>query len=80
MNIFATNQCPQKSAQVLPDKHIVKMPLECCQMSLSFFQNGIMIGVLFLKKTGDIMKLRKEHFAIIHQPNGQQKTFTTLLG
>ena len=32
MNIFATHQCPQKSAQVLPDKHIVKMPLESCQM------------------------------------------------
>jgi hypothetical protein len=32
MNIFITNECPVKSAQVLPDKHIVKMPLECCQM------------------------------------------------
>ena len=32
MNIFATNQSPQVSAQALPDKHIVKMPLECCQM------------------------------------------------
>ena len=32
MNIFATSPCPTKSAQVLPDKHIVKMPLETCQM------------------------------------------------
>lgn len=32
MNIFATNPCPKQSAIVLPDKHIVKMPLECCQM------------------------------------------------
>jgi hypothetical protein len=32
MNIFVTDECPAKSAQVLPDKHIVKMPLECCQM------------------------------------------------
>ena len=32
MNIFATNQDPRASAMVLPDKHIVKMPLECCQM------------------------------------------------
>ena len=32
MNIFVTNQCPWKSAQVLPDKYIVKMPLETCQM------------------------------------------------
>jgi len=32
MNIFATNQDPLLSARVLPDKHIVKMPLESCQM------------------------------------------------
>ena len=32
MNIFVTDECPDKSAYVLPDKHIVKMPLECCQM------------------------------------------------
>ena len=32
MNIFVTSSCPTKSAQVLPDKHIVKMPLETCQM------------------------------------------------
>ena len=32
MNIFVTNQYPAESAICLPDKHIVKMPLECCQM------------------------------------------------
>tara|TARA_R100000908_G_scaffold64740_2_gene49768 strand:+ start:237 stop:755 length:519 start_codon:yes stop_codon:yes gene_type:complete len=32
MNIFVTDESPVKCAQVLPDKHIVKMPLECCQM------------------------------------------------
>tara|TARA_B100002019_G_scaffold259177_1_gene244362 strand:- start:235 stop:762 length:528 start_codon:yes stop_codon:yes gene_type:complete len=32
MNIFATDSSPYYSARVLPDKHIVKMPLECCQM------------------------------------------------
>ena len=32
MNIFVTDLSPIKSAQVLPDKHIVKMPLETCQM------------------------------------------------
>ena len=32
MNIFVTNPSAVKSAQVLPDKHIVKMPLETCQM------------------------------------------------
>ena len=32
MNIFVTDPDPYKSAIVLPDKHIVKMPLETCQM------------------------------------------------
>ena len=32
MNIFVTDPDPVKSAKVLPDKHIVKMPLETCQM------------------------------------------------
>ena len=32
MNIFVTSPFPAESAIVLPDKHINKMPLECCQM------------------------------------------------
>jgi hypothetical protein len=32
MNIFVTNECPEESAIVLPDRHIVKMPIECAQM------------------------------------------------
>ena len=32
MNIFVTEECPVLSAASLPDKHIVKMPLETCQM------------------------------------------------
>ena len=32
MNIFVTSLCPKESAYCLPDKHIVKMPLETCQM------------------------------------------------
>ena len=32
MNIFVTSPYPAESAICLPDKHIVKMPLECCQM------------------------------------------------
>ena len=32
MNIFVTHPCPRQSAMVLPDKHVVKMPLETCQM------------------------------------------------
>ena len=32
MNIFVTDPNPRVCAQALPDKHIVKMPLETCQM------------------------------------------------
>ena len=32
MNIFAVDEDPSLAAYQLPDKHIVKMPLECCQM------------------------------------------------
>ena len=32
MNIFVTDHCPSQSARNLPDKHVVKMPLETCQM------------------------------------------------
>jgi hypothetical protein len=32
MNIFATSPFPAESAIVLPDRHITKMPLECCQL------------------------------------------------
>jgi len=32
MNIFVNDQCPVLSAVALPDKHVVKMPLETCQM------------------------------------------------
>lgn len=32
MNIFVTSPCPESSAIVLPDLHIKKMPIECCQM------------------------------------------------
>ena len=37
MNIFVTDPDPRVSAQVLPDKHIVKMPLETCQMASVIF-------------------------------------------
>lgn len=39
MNIFATDPSPRKSAVSLPDKHIVKMPLECCQMISIVYSN-----------------------------------------
>ena len=32
MNIFAVDRCPRKSAEMMLDKHIVKMPLETAQI------------------------------------------------
>jgi hypothetical protein len=32
MNIFVVDRNPKKAAQMLCDKHVVKMPLECAQM------------------------------------------------
>jgi hypothetical protein len=32
LNVFVTSPWPAESAIVLPDRHITKMPLECCQM------------------------------------------------
>lgn len=32
MNIFVTSPFPAESAIVLPDRHVTKMALECCQM------------------------------------------------
>lgn len=32
MNIFVTDESPFKSAIVLPDRHVVKMPVETCQL------------------------------------------------
>ena len=39
MNIFVTDPDPVQSAQNLPDKHIVKMPLETCQMLAIIFSD-----------------------------------------
>ena len=44
MNIFVTDRCPIQSARNLPDKHIVKMPLETCQM-LSIIYSDWYYGV-----------------------------------
>ena len=54
MNIFVTSPDPVECAQVLPDKHVVKMPLETCQM-LSIVASaswGHGFGHLPKKKTG----------------------------
>jgi len=47
MNIFATDQSPTISATELPDRHIVKMPLESVQMLVSVCNRyGVEHGVL----------------------------------
>ena len=54
MNIFVTDPDPVVSAQCLPDRHVVKMPLETCQM-LSIVASaswGHGYGHLPKKKTG----------------------------
>ena len=50
MNIFVTDNCPLQSAANLPDKHIVKMPLETCQM-LSVIYSDWYYGVGKLHRT-----------------------------
>ena len=49
MNIFVTSHHPNQSAIVLPDKHIVKMPLETCQL-LSIVASSWYHGYGRLKK------------------------------
>ena len=82
MNIFVTDPCPHKSAEVLPDKHIVKMPLETCQMlavvfSKWYFNWG---DELLHKKDGNPYKTRKVHLEDILALYGQQKILKILLG
>ena len=62
MNIFVTDQSPRKSALVLPDKHVVKMPLECCQMlSIIYSKWYLDWGVLY-KKDGTPYNTKKGAF------------------
>ena len=62
MNIFAVDDDATLSAHQLPDKHIVKMPLECCQMHSivysSWYHN---IGKVF-KADGTPYKTEKGAF------------------
>ena len=63
MNIFVTDWDPHRSAKVLPDKHVVKMPLETCQM-LSIVASkewGHNFGLL-PKKTGGFYATEKGAF------------------
>lgn len=52
MNIFYTDTCPITAAQSLPDRHIVKMPVEAVQMLTSAcLRNGIQPNVITSKGT-----------------------------
>ena len=81
MNIFVTDPDPVKSAEVLPDKHIVKMPLETCQMlavySKWYFNWG---NDLLPKKMENHTTHRRVHSDDIHALYGQQKVLPILLG
>ena len=50
MNIFVTHPSPIQSARNLPDKHIVKMPLETCQMLAIIYSDWYYgVGKLYKK-------------------------------
>jgi len=66
MNIFVTDRCPIQSARNLPDKHIVKMPLETCQM-LSIIYSDWYYGVGKLYKS-DGTPYRTAHGAFRNHP------------
>ena len=66
MNIFVTDHCPIQSASNLPDKHIVKMPLETCQM-LSIIYSDWYYGVGKLYKS-DGTPYRTAHGAFRNHP------------
>ena len=66
MNIFVTDDCPVQSARNLPDKHIVKMPLETCQM-LAIIYSDWYYGVGKLYKS-DGTPYRTQHGAFRNHP------------
>ena len=66
MNIFVTDHCPIQSASNLPDKHIVKMPLETCQM-LAIIYSDWYYGVGKLYKQ-DGTPYRTAHGAFRNHP------------
>ena len=59
MNIFVTDPCPIQSARNLPDKHIVKMPLETCQM-LAIIYSDWYYGI------GQLHKVNGQPYATKH--------------
>ena len=80
MNIFVTHPDPHKSAMVLPDKYIVKMPVETTQMVSRYFLVGIVDGVMSLRRTVNLTILRRVHSEIIHVLSGLLRIIIILLG
>ena len=62
MNIFVTSPDPMRSAKVLPDKHIVKMPLECCQMISIIYSKWYLDWGELYKKDGTPYSTKKGAF------------------
>ncbi len=62
MNIFVTSPCPHHSAMVLPDKHVVKMPLETTQMISILFSKWYYDWDEVLKKDGTPYDTKKGAF------------------
>lgn len=66
MNIFAVNPDPTISAQQLPDKHVVKMPLECAQMAAMVFSRFKWDLGTLPKKDGTPFKVTKNMAHLKH--------------
>ena len=66
MNIFVTDSCPVQSARNLPDKHIVKMPLETCQMLAIIYSDWYYGGGKLYKSDGT--PYRTAHGAFRNHP------------
>ena len=62
MNIFVTHPDPHKSAMVLPDKYIVKMPVETTQMVSLVFSSWYRGWGDVLKKDGKPYNTKKGTF------------------
>jgi hypothetical protein len=62
MNIFVNDQCPVLSAVALPDKHVVKMPLETCQMVSVIFSKWYYDWGTIPKKDGTPYSTEKGAF------------------
>ena len=82
MNIFVNDPDPVVSAEVLPDKHIVKMPLETCQML------AVVYSKWYFNWGDDLLPKKMEHLTILRRvlsvdilvQFGQHKVLLILLG